>query len=130
MGQAIVRMLSVMSIAIVALAATTLSGAAIDQRCATTSVTYELQIGPGGDFAGATVVQVARTNPASTGILQTGPGGDFAGATVIEPERATLGSIDRVVVGPGGDFAGATVIQGAPAASERLATDGVGAACG
>ena len=79
MGQAIVRMLSVMSIAIGTLAATTLSGAAVDQRCAATSATYELQMGPGGDFAGATVVRVERVNPANTGILQMGPGGDFVG---------------------------------------------------
>jgi hypothetical protein len=130
MGSAIVRILSIVTTAIAALGATTLPAAAADQRCAAANASYELQMGPGGDFAGATVVRVERTAPISTGILQMGPGGDFAGATVIEPERATSGSIDHVVMGPGGDFSGATVIQGAPATSERLATDGVSTACG
>ena len=58
MGPAIIRMLSVFSIAIALFGASALSGAARDQRCSATSVTYKLQLGPGGDFAGATVIHV------------------------------------------------------------------------
>jgi hypothetical protein len=88
-------------------------------------------MGPGGDFAGATVIHVAAAKPASTGILVLGPGGDFAGATVAEPTSAELVATDHVVFGPGGDFAGATVIHvDMPAASDGLATDGTQSTCG
>ena len=88
MGRSMIRMLSVVLLAIGVFSAIALPSAARDVRCPATTATYELQMGPGGDFAGATVVRVERADPASTGILQMGPGGDFAGATVIEPARA------------------------------------------
>ena len=103
MGPAIIRMLSVFSIAIALFGASALSGAARDQRCSATSVTYKLQLGPGGDFAGATIVRVEQSEPASTGTLQLGPGGDFAGATVIHVD--------------------------VPAASDDLAVDGESGTC-
>ena len=130
MGPAIIRMLSVFSIAIALFGASALSGAARDQRCSATSVTYKLQLGPGGDFAGATIVRVEQSEPASTGTLQLGPGGDFAGATVTAPTSAELVATDHVVMGPGGDFAGATVIHvDIPAASDDLAVDGESGTC-
>jgi hypothetical protein len=130
-GSTIVRMLSVFSIVITLLGTGTLSGAARTQHCPATSATYKLQLGPGGDFAGATIVRVEQSTPTSTGTLHMGPGGDFAGATVAEPTSAELVAADRVVFGPGGDFAGATVIHvDMPVASDGLASDGTQSSCG
>ena len=81
MGRAIIRMLSVMSLAVAVLAATTLSSGAVDRRCTATSATYNVQMGPGGDFAGATVIEPASAKaPAADGIVM-GPGyeGDSGG---------------------------------------------------
>ena len=43
-------------------------------------------MGPGGDFAGATVIHDAAAKPASTGILVLGPQGEFLAKAGEQPE--------------------------------------------
>ena len=144
MERSIIRTFAVIALLIVALGAARLASAtptrgfisdtgssAPAQSCATPEATYELQMGPGGDFAGATVVRVEPTEAASTDIVVMGPGGDFAGATVVKSTSVESTGTDQVIMGPGGDFAGATVVHiTAEVTPDALASTGTQSACG
>ena len=144
MVRSIGRTLAIIAFLVVALGAAKLASAtptrgfisdtgssAPAKSCATSEATYELQMGPGGDFAGATVVRVEPTKAASTDIVVMGPGGDFAGATVVKSSSADSTGTDQVIMGPGGDFAGATVVHiAAEVTPDALASTDTQSACG